>query len=189
LKVNSNGKQVIVLSSGGIDSTGLIDFYLRRGSVVKGLFVNYQQPPLKREQQSFEKVVSHYSIEKKTIKLGFEPAQRLSEYSSRNALFLFIASSLGFNPTKIAMGIRANAPYFDCSPLFLKSCQEILDGYFGGVVRVEAPFLSFTKGQVIEYCRKYDVPLHLTYSCLRGDIPCGKCVSCIERARYLGVRK
>jgi 7-cyano-7-deazaguanine synthase len=174
-----------VLASGGIDSTGVIDFYRRRNSSVMTVFFDYGQPCLEAEQAALKRVTHYYSIPTQVLRLGVTPSVTGSEYAGRNALFLFASAALGHNPAKIAMGIHSDSPYYDCSPLFLTNSQRVLDGYFGGTVRFEAPFLDFAKTDVIRYCKKNRVPLRLTYSCIRGNSPCGKCFSCVEREKYL----
>jgi 7-cyano-7-deazaguanine synthase len=177
---------VIVLLSGGIDSTAVLDFYLKRKSAVRAIYFDYGQPCSKGEQDALAKVVSHYSVEQQLVKLGVTPMMRKDEYLCRNSLLLFAAASLESEPTKIAMGIHSDSPYFDCSPLFVRNCQQLLDGYFGGTVRFEAPFLNFVKAQIIDYCKKNKVPLSMTFSCMRGNKPCGDCPSCLERKRHYG---
>jgi len=36
-------------------------------------------------------------------------------------------------------------------------CQKLLDGYFGGTVRFEVPFMKFGKGGIANYCRTVSV--------------------------------
>jgi 7-cyano-7-deazaguanine synthase len=46
-----------------------------------------------------------------------------------------------------------------------------------------APFATWTKQDIIAYCRTRNVPVHLTYSCERGtEPPCGTCLSCKDRS-------
>jgi 7-cyano-7-deazaguanine synthase len=178
---------VAVLASGGIDSAAVIDFYLRRKCSVSAVFFDYGQPTREAEQEAFKRIIGYYGIQGQAFKLGITPAKRGSEYLVRNAVLLFAAAALGFDPAKIAMGIHSDSQYFDCSQVFMRNCQSVLDGYFGGTVRFEAPFLDFDKRQVIQYCKKNRVPLRLTFSCTRSNTPCGQCVSCVERERFLKV--
>ena len=53
-------KKVLVLHSGGIDSTGCISYYLKNGFEVKTLFVNYGQKSAPNELQSVLKVGLYY---------------------------------------------------------------------------------------------------------------------------------
>ena len=57
--------------------------------------------------------------------------------------------------------------------------QSIFDIYKNGLIKIDAPFLTFYKSQIYDYCIKEKVPLNLTYSCELGlKQPCGKCLSC-----------
>lgn len=84
--------------------------------------------------------------------------------------------------SKIAIGVHSGVPYYDSTEMFIADSLNILDGYFNGTVLLDAPFLSFTKHQIYEYCIENNVPLELTYSCERGNmLPCGICPSCKDR--------
>lgn len=92
------------------------------------------------------------------------------------------ASNLDNAGGRLSLGIHAGTPYYDCSSSFLTDVQRLLDGYFGGTVRVEAPFVEFTKRDVFDFCLRNRVPVDLTFSCERSsDCPCGECRSCEER--------
>lgn len=175
--------EVHILLSGGIDSTALVAFYLSRDIAVRGVHFNYGQPSFRGEQRAVQQVSSYYGIPVTTISLGLSIASDQGEYHCRNAILLL--SAVGILPTKsarFAIGIHAGTPYYDCSNAFVDHLQKLLDGYFNGSVRVEAPFLEFTKGDILELCKALSVPVNLTYSCERNsDTPCGECLSCIDR--------
>lgn len=67
---------------------------------------------------------------------------------------------------------------------------RIFDGYFGGTIGIEAPFIDFTKPDIFEFCLQNEVPISLTYSCERhAESPCGECPSCKDREMlYAGYR-
>lgn len=112
-------------------------------------------------------------------------ARRNEELIGRNALFILVTSALGISPARIALGIHSGSEYYDCTKDFLDDFQKILDGYFTGVVKVEAPFIDFTKLDILEYCKKYKIPVELTYSCFRQNYPpCGICSSCLDRMKF-----
>jgi len=172
--------KVVVLASGGIDSTALIDFYLRQGMRVEGIHFQYGQNNGESELKSFEKVKTFYQIEGKVIKLDFSLSKKQDEIIGRNTVFLFVA---GFSTEakKIALGIHADTPYYDCSRAFLRDSQKILDGYFAGTVQVDAPFIDLNKIDILTYCTEFKVPIELTYSCQRqNNWPCGVCPTCRE---------
>jgi 7-cyano-7-deazaguanine synthase len=60
--------------------------------------------------------------------------------------------------------------------------QSVVDEYTNGNVKIDAPFLTWSKKMVYEYSICKNVPIDITYSCeLNGSIPCGQCASCLDR--------
>lgn len=179
---------VLVLASGGIDSAAVIKYYLSKNYMVSVLYCDYQQTTRDKELKAIQSVCNFYEVELTKISLGFSLKNIKEEFVGRNALFLTIALSfLPSSYSRVAMGIHSGTPYYDCSETFLLDYQEILDGYFGGTVLFEAPFLHFTKEQIIDFCMDENVPINLTYSCERGaEEICNKCQSCIDRRVFLG---
>ena len=52
-----------------------------------------------------------------------------------------------------------------------------------GQLKVEAPFVSSTKAEVVKTGLELNVPYELTWSCYEGgEKPCGVCGTCIDRA-------
>lgn len=174
---------VVVLLSGGVDSTALVNYYLLKGCNVYGIHFQYGQASSDREYQAFSNVSNYYGIGKRVINLGFSLNRRNGEFFGRNALFILGASgSLPERFSKIAIGVHSGTPYYDCTKTFVGNCQSILNGYFGGTVIIEAPFVSYTKRQVYEYCIENKIPFELTYSCENSNVePCGICPSCKDR--------
>ncbi|MQY67811.1 MAG: ATPase [Hadesarchaea archaeon] len=179
--------RVSVLASGGIDSTALIDFYLRRKVRIKCVHFQYGQPCARSELIAVKKICKYYNVQSKIVRIEFPTARRKEEIIFRNLLFILGASSLGSPPIRVAIGIHADSLYYDCTKSFLDDCQRILDGYFSGTVRIEAPFIDFRKADILKYCQKNGVPLSLTYSCQNQNYhPCGKCSSCRDRKKLAG---
>ncbi|KOY81874.1 7-cyano-7-deazaguanine synthase [Lysinibacillus macroides] len=179
---------VLVLASGGIDSTALIEYYASKKYKVSALFFDYGQISRTKELQAVRKVCSYYGIKLEEAQLGFTLKNTSGEFIGRNALF--ITSAFNFLPnnySKISIGIHSGTPYYDCSKTFVEDFQRIVDGYFEGTVLIDVPFVEFTKGQIIEYCLQENVPINLTYSCENGyEKNCGKCLSCLDRREFLG---
>lgn len=176
------GAPIMLLTSGGIDSTALIDFYKRRGVHFSCLHFQYGQASAKSEDKASLKVCRHFGVKRDVTRLRFPMRTRKDELLCRNTFFVLAAASQSSYPTRIALGIHSGPPYYDCTRAFVEDCQRLLDGYFAGQVQVEAPFLEFSKRDIADYCRNNDVPVVLTYSCLRQNYPpCGECPSCADR--------
>lgn len=175
--------EVNLLLSGGIDSTALAAFYLSQDVLVKGFHFNYGHPSFAAEKRAIEKISSHYKISVATIDLGLSIVSNKGEYCCRNATLLLSAASISSSKlARFAIGIHAGTPYYDCSKTFVDDIQRIFDGYFNGSFQVEAPFLEFTKGEILSLCSELKVPVEITYSCEQNsDYPCGECLSCIDR--------
>jgi 7-cyano-7-deazaguanine synthase len=172
---------------GGIDSAALIAFYISRKANISAIHLNYGQPSFNGEHRSAIKLSKFYNIPLNTINLGLSIVNTQGEYNCRNAtLLLAAASSLPAKERIFSLGIHSGTSYYDCSPKFIEDIQQVLDGYYGGIVQIEAPFLQFTKKDIVKFCRIKKVPIDITFSCeCRSDLPCRGCPSCIEREAIL----
>jgi len=98
----------------------------------------------------------------------------------RNLFLISIAAMA--NPWKsglISIGVHKGTNYSDCSMEFIDTVQKTVDIYENGKVAISAPFGSWTKNDIWEYCKKKNVPIEYTYSCELGlKQPCGRCLSC-----------
>jgi 7-cyano-7-deazaguanine synthase len=178
---------VMVLGSGGIDSTALIQRYASAREKTKVVHFQYGQANGKSELKAVRAICKHYGLRPHVVNLGFRMVLRGYELLGRNALFVLIASAIENPPNRISIGIHAGPEMYDTTRLFVADCQRLLDGYFNGTVVLEAPFADYEKGDIISYCKKAKVPLKLTYSCQRKNFsPCGSCPSCLDRQTYLG---
>lgn len=188
---NSKKPLVVVLFSGGIDSTGLIHYYLSKNYLIKAVHFNYGQANYSKEKEAIKAIGDYYGVETSYVDFGFKLNNSSGEYIGRNPLFILVASNLiNSSNSKIAIGIHQGTAYYDCSAQFLRDCQQILDGYFGGTVLIEAPFIDFSKKHIYEYCLINNVPIHLTYSCEKSNVkPCGECSSCKDRRILNGLLK
>jgi len=177
--------RVLVLTSGGVDSTACIAFYKAHGHQPAALFVDYGQFAVREESSAVRRVATYYEIELTAVQL--RPALRTREdgyVPGRNALLLQLALSYAAFPAGIvAIGIHAGVSYPDSSAAVVQAAQLLYDVYTDGCIRVAAPFLTWSKGDVLTFCRAERLPTELTYSCERAAGPCGTCSSCRDRER------
>lgn len=108
----------------------------------------------------------------------------------RNGLFLSSAASmaLSLGCSVLYYGAHsddwAGSAYPDCSPAFVVAMNEAIVQGTGGELRLEAPFVQSSKADIVRQGLALDVPYGLTWSCYEGgDVPCGVCATCIDRAR------
>ena len=173
-----------LLLSGGIDSAACLAFYLKAGFRVECFHISFGQPASEHEQAAAERVARHFDVPLTILRWSGSADFMAGEIIGRNAfLFLGALIEIGKNKGVLATGIHSGTPYFDCSQTFLSSLQTVFDGYCDGRVQLAAPFLEWSKQQVLEFCEFEGVPIHLTYSCERGaDQHCGRCLSCLDRS-------
>jgi len=176
-------KTVLILISGGIDSAASLKYYLDQDFDITAIFVDYSQKAKSFELKSAKKITEFYNVKLSEISLQLNKKFRSGEIIGRNAFLIF--SAVMFNPNFkgiISLGIHSGTPYYDCSKEFVTSINTLLKGYTNGEILLDAPFISWDKKMIIQYCKDNDVPLELTYSCENGkEHPCGKCLSCLDR--------
>ncbi len=108
----------------------------------------------------------------------------------RNGLFLSCAASIALSK---GCGVlyygahsddAAGSAYPDCSPAFKNAMDKAVFEGSGHQLRIEAPFIDMTKADVVKTGLSMHVPYELTWSCYEGgDRPCGRCATCIDRAK------
>jgi len=173
--------KVLLLTSGGLDSTACLAYYLNRKNLsVDSLFIDYGQLSINQELSAAKKICKHYKIKLKKISVSGMESFSQGIISGRNAMLLNIALMFFKNPIGIiSIGIHAGTNYPDCSKEFVTQMQSLFDLYKSGTVVIDAPFLAWSKPQIWEFCKQQNVPIQLTYSCESGSSPaCGNCLSC-----------
>lgn len=76
----------------------------------------------------------------------------------------------------------AGNAYPDCSEAFNNAMNLAIFEGSGHQVKIEAPFLSMAKKDVVKLGIKLHVPYHMTWSCYEGgEKPCGICGTCLDR--------
>lgn len=112
---------------------------------------------------------------------------------ARNILFLSYAVSyaeaIGAESVFIGAHQLDFSNYPDCREVFFDSYREMVrkgtrTGSEGSPVEIVTPIINMTKKQIVEEGLKLGVPFGETWSCYsQGETPCGKCESCVFRAR------
>lgn len=107
----------------------------------------------------------------------------------RNGLFLSSAASLALSKEcdVIYYGAHADdaagSAYPDCSSDFNRAISEAIFIGSGNQLKIEAPFVTMTKAEVVKLGMELNVPYKLTWSCYEGkEKPCGICGTCVDRA-------
>lgn len=132
--------------------------------------------------------VPHESYEEQLKETNGSPVSTYVPF--RNGLFISSAAAIAISRgcSVIYYGAHsddaAGNAYPDCSETFNNAMAEAVWVGSGNQVRIEAPFVTKTKADVVKIGLELGVPYELTWSCYEGgDVPCGKCGTCIDRAR------
>ncbi len=107
----------------------------------------------------------------------------------RNGLFLAAAASMALSAgcSVVYYGAHhddwAGSAYPDCTPSFVDSMATSIEEGTGGELRLEAPFVDWSKADIVRLGIELKVPFQLTWSCYEGgEAPCGVCATCLDRA-------
>lgn len=176
----SNKSEVLVLFSGGIDSTACLYYFINNNYKVNGLFINYNQAAVEEEKYATSTICKYFNINLTVINCAGFKRWGEGEILGRNAFLLSTAlMAAKDNENLVAVGLHAGALYNDCTIFFVKKMQELFDLYTDGRISIAAPFIDWSKGDIWQYCLNNSIPVDLTYSCENGlKQPCGKCSSC-----------
>jgi 7-cyano-7-deazaguanine synthase len=198
--------EVLLLASGGLDSTTLAYWLVAKGTVVRPLFFDYGQHCMEKEWRTLQQVLPKAVLlpERADIsglfrgsrsKMIVEP-DLWSERVESNELYLpyrtllFIAAAAAraqtLGLTDVFSGfINSNhAKELDCTAAYLNGLDALATGV--GPVRLQLPFRDHSKKQVAEIAAELGVPIGCTFSCqVFSDVPCGVCPNCVERLTAL----
>lgn len=127
-------------------------------------------------------------IGEKTIPKGAYDAINMSStvVPMRNGIFAAIVASrvteAGGGVVFLGVHRGDHAIYADCTPAFLKGVDDLVQVSTSNTVSVEAPFMFWTKGDIVRCGHALGVPFHLTRTCYtEEELACGECGSCNER--------
>jgi 7-cyano-7-deazaguanine synthase len=80
--------------------------------------------------------------------------------------------------------------YPDCRPEYFESMTQSLRygsklwAEYGVPIQVKTPIILMSKAEIVKLAVELQAPLEHTWSCYQGgDIPCGRCDSCVLRAK------
>jgi 7-cyano-7-deazaguanine synthase len=105
---------------------------------------------------------------------------------ARNLLFLARMASLqdAFGSAVLWLGVHHDdhTGYPDCRPEFVEAADQAVRLGSQHGLRVQAPFVRWSKADIIRWGLDHGVPYELTHSCYQGCRPaCGVCDTCQAR--------
>jgi len=150
------------------------------------IFRNSNSTLLDASTEPLEKISYAEQIEKNN-------SPRVSTYVPfRNGLMISMAASfadgLYDELIEIYVGVHsddfAGNAYADCSAEFIAAINAAVKIGTYEKIHIVAPFVDKSKADVVKVGLELNAPYHLTWSCYDGgEIPCGKCATCRDRAR------
>jgi 7-cyano-7-deazaguanine synthase len=114
---------------------------------------------------------------------------------ARNTIFLSLALGwaevLGAQDIVIGVNALDYSGYPDCRPEFIAAFESLASlatraGVGGARFRVHTPLIALTKAEIIRSGLALNLDYRLTHSCYdpaAGGRPCGRCDSCVLRAK------
>lgn len=201
----------LIVFSGGLDSSTLLSYSIKRGDSVSLLSFYYGQRH-SREMISSEAIAKYYGVKRDVFKIDLRQIGNSSLTSemdvedgrterkeipntyvpSRNIIFLAIASAYAelTASNNIMIGVNSVdfSGYPDCRPDFISAMENTLriGTRFGqnNKITIEAPLQYMNKAKIIEMGVSLKTPYNLTWSCYKGgEKACGSCDSCLLRLK------
>ncbi len=196
--LEKEGGRALVLLSGGIDSAAALAWTKQNFPEVVALTFQYYLRPF-RERLSVFRLLEVFrapliEVPAEFLREAADLPQPLNAevpegyVPNRNMIFYSIACY--YAETKECdtivgghIGIDSES-YPDASRDFFKRFSDLANNaLLTRKIKIELPFAKDTKAEVIKNAIKWGVPLQSTWSCYWDAMqPCGKCVSCTERA-------
>lgn len=213
----SRDRRAVVILSGGMDSATLLWDIKRSHDAVLALSFDYGQRhriELKYAESlaiqagaewhliRLDDLVAHLKGSSQTDPAIAVPHGHYTDESmkqtvvpNRNMIMLSIAAgfAIGHDCGKIAFAAHAgdHAIYPDCREHFVDLARRAIHSATEWTpVKLWAPYLDMTKGQIAKLGHELGVPFEFTWSCYEGNAelgPCGRCGTCVERAEALAV--
>lgn len=201
-------KKVVVLLSGGMDSTTLLYHMLNEGYQAVSLSVDYHQRH-RVELDYAKRIAARTGVEHLVAGLGSvkfclmggsqtDPSvdvpeghyaadnMRLTVVPNRNMILLSLAVGLAISRGAANVAYAAHAgdhyQYPDCRPAFIDAFKQAAHLAWEEPVYLKTPFSNWTKADIVKRGSALGVPFQDTFSCYAGlDIHCGRCGTDVER--------
>nr|WP_320167115.1 7-cyano-7-deazaguanine synthase [uncultured Methylophaga sp.] len=199
-------KRVIILASGGLDSTTVAYQLKNENKKILPLFFDYGQHCVETEWNRVNEVLPEgvLPIERVDISSIFrgsksrliDEANLWEEEVKDDDLYIPYRTMLFFSAAAAkaqTVGIldiytgfinSNHAKEIDCTSSFMNKLDSLSESI--GAVRFHSPFRYSTKYEVVKAAVSLGVPIGRTFSCqASSDFPCGACPNCVERLKAL----
>lgn len=204
-------KRAVILVSGGMDSATAVYEAMDRGYEPYFFHTSYGQETENKERECAEILAKRVDaadfLNVETRHLSMIGASSLTDENIevqeadlesddiptsyvpfRNANLLSMATSYAEANDCSAVFIGAHSEDFsgypDCRPEFFEAFQRVVDVGTKPETEIDlvAPFVEWSKTDIVERGLELDVPYQITWSCYREEAPaCGTCDACAFR--------
>jgi 7-cyano-7-deazaguanine synthase len=206
---------VIVLLSGGMDSSTALAWSLHEGHTVVGcLSFDYGSKHNDTEYQYATTIAEHFRVPIRRASLDFiaetfksdllksggdipestydTESMKRTVVPFRNGIMLSIAAgyaeSVGAQGVVLANHFADHAIYPDCRVAFIDPMRAAIKAGTDTQIELLSPFASIDKSEIARIGARLGVPFTRTYSCYKGGPKhCGVCGTCRERKRAFAV--
>lgn len=204
-------KRAIAIVSGGMDSVTLAYLLASEGFSLHLLSFDYGQRHLKEleyAEMCAERLDAEFDVadisgvgrllkgsaltDDVPVPYGHYAASNMAitVVPNRNAIMLSIAYGVAVSEGAgvVATGVHAgdHFVYPDCRPEFIQAFdamqKKAVEGFGDESLGLYAPFLEWSKADIVTAGVKLGVPYEDTWSCYEGgEVHCGECGTCVER--------
>lgn len=204
---NINREKVVLILSGGMDSTTLLYDLVSQGYEVYAITFDYKQKH-NREIIFAKATCDELKINHKILDLSSlnevavsaltrdywdvpeghyaEENMKQTVVPNRNMVMLSLAVSyaISLKCTKVFYGAHKGDHdiYPDCRKEFVQAMRNAVRLCDWAKIELNAPYLDMDKGDIAIRGKELKVDYSLTWTCYKGDVlACGRCGSCVER--------
>lgn len=200
--------KIVIIYSGGLDSTVLLYHLLEAGHTPHALSIDYGQrhrceleaatqicgacgvPHANADLSAIQPLLAGSSLTSPDIEVAeghyTEETMKSTVVPNRNMIFLALATghalSIGADQVAYAAHSGDHAIYPDCRNEFADAMAAAMALADWKAVELSRPFVDWTKADIVRRGAELGVPFAQTWSCYKGgDVHCGRCGTCIER--------
>jgi len=198
LKREERKKKVLVIASGGLDSTVAATYLLKKGYEITLLHFNYHHKAEEKEREAVKKISEYLQVPLVEIntdlfkiighatllkgggnivkeRQGEEGAEFAHEWvPARNLIFFSVALALaeayGYDAIASGINLEEAGAYPDNEMEFVRLFQKLSPYATGPNKRVDVlmPVGNLVKHEIVKLGVEIGAPLHLTWSCYEG---------------------
>jgi 7-cyano-7-deazaguanine synthase len=206
--MRARSRHIVLLLSGGLDSSVLLADLRQRGQRVTALGCHYGSRHNRRELACARRLCEALNVPFQTIRLDFigacfasrllkgggelprdfydEATLRQTVVPFRNGILLAAAAGLAESVGAQAVALAAHggdhALYPDCREAFLRSMGDAMRLGTYAHIRLQRPYVNRSKAWIVARGAALGVDFSRTWSCYAGGRRhCGACGTCRER--------